>query len=116
MASQKYKDYLRSPEWKAKRKELFSLRGKKCERCTATKQLHIHHLTYKNIFNEPLEDLQILCKFCHKKEHNIQNKKRASKIKKNKLVDKIGMSYNKPKKYKPMSTPTKKERFMNRLK
>lgn len=64
-----YYRYLRSKVWKAKRKKLFDLRGRRCEECGFTMNLHIHHLTYKNIFNEPLEDLMILCENCHKAKH-----------------------------------------------
>lgn len=66
----KYRTYLRSPEWKAKREELFKLRGKLCETCTSTRNIQVHHLTYKRVFNEKLNDLQVLCKSCHKKIHN----------------------------------------------
>lgn len=64
-----YITYLESQQWRAKRNELFAVRGKKCEDCGATQRLHVHHLTYKNLFNEPLEDLQVLCHSCHKKRH-----------------------------------------------
>ena len=30
---------------------------------------HVHHLTYENLGKEELEDLQALCKSCHKSEH-----------------------------------------------
>lgn len=72
-----YDNYLRTPEWREKREELFLLRGKKCEKCGSTKQIEVHHLHYKNIFNEKMEDLQVLCKPCHIEEHRIL------KIKKN---------------------------------
>lgn len=64
-----YHEYLTSTKWKNKRKELFTLRGEKCEVCSKTNSLQVHHLTYEHIFNEPLEDLKILCKNCHSKEH-----------------------------------------------
>jgi 5-methylcytosine-specific restriction endonuclease McrA len=66
-----YEEYLSSTKWRTKRKEVFAARGEKCEKCTSTTSLQIHHLTYENVFNEKLEDLQILCRSCHKKEHRI---------------------------------------------
>jgi cytochrome c len=32
-------------------------------------RLEIHHKTYKNIFNEKMEDLELLCHSCHQQEH-----------------------------------------------
>lgn len=68
----KYKSYLRSKKWKAKKAAIFNERGKKCEDCGYEKGLHIHHLTYKRIYKERLSDLKILCSECHKKAHNIK--------------------------------------------
>ena len=67
----KYKKYLLSNEWAQLKIDLFEYRGKECEKCGETKYLQVHHLSYKNIFHEEPEDLMILCKYCHKKEHNI---------------------------------------------
>jgi len=64
-----YRTYLNSLDWKAKCTRLFQLRGKRCEICNSSYRIHVHHLTYKNIFNEPFEDLQVLCFQCHRKEH-----------------------------------------------
>lgn len=77
-----YHKYLQSDEWKAKRQALFALRGEYCEVCKSSSSLHIHHLTYKNIFNEPFEDLEILCEFCHFKRHQdkYQPKKLSGRI------------------------------------
>lgn len=88
--TEEYKSYLKSDKWKEIRSTLFKMRGKKCENCSRTKALHIHHLTYDRIFNERLDDLQILCKDCHKRKHvkpkltlaqKVLKKKRAAKSK-----------------------------------
>ncbi len=71
-----YEKYLTSKAWKDKRIQLFILRGKKCERCPQTKYLHVHHKHYQNIFNEQMEDLEVLCRECHKKEHEINKIKK----------------------------------------
>jgi 5-methylcytosine-specific restriction endonuclease McrA len=70
-----YKLYLRTKKWKEKKKALIKLRGRLCEICASTKRLEIHHLSYQNLFNEPPEDLLILCPTCHKKQHGIKKKK-----------------------------------------
>ncbi len=65
----KYRDYLKSSEWVQLRIDLLKFRGYKCERCGVTKNLHVHHLHYDNIFKEEPEDLEILCDKCHTEEH-----------------------------------------------
>ena len=67
--SEEYRKYLKSPEWKAKRKWLFKVRGRKCEKCDNRSRLEVHHLTYANIGKETLADLQVLCAHCHYIEH-----------------------------------------------
>lgn len=66
---QKYQDYLSSPEWKLKREKVISRCLNVCERCHSNTVEQVHHLTYENIFNEPLEDLMGLCRECHKCIH-----------------------------------------------
>jgi hypothetical protein len=81
-----YLDYINhSPVWKAKSHAVVKVRaGGICElmlqdglnadgtprmcRCTARAD-HCHHLTYDNLFDEPLEDLQALCNLHHKAVH-----------------------------------------------
>jgi len=65
----KYQKYLKSKEWSDIRNDLFHVRGRACERCGSTNRLQVHHITYKNVFKEEPEDLEILCDSCHKKEH-----------------------------------------------
>jgi 5-methylcytosine-specific restriction endonuclease McrA len=64
----KYHKYLLSSGWKIKRDKIISEKGC-CSRCGKMKSLHVHHLTYKNIFNENSEDLIVLCKSCRREEH-----------------------------------------------
>lgn len=65
----KYQKYLKSKEWSDIRNDLFHVRGRACERCGSAKNLQIHHITYRNVFKEEPEDLEILCASCHMKEH-----------------------------------------------
>ena len=66
---QKYNDYLRSDDWKHVRRLKLEFAGNRCERCGATDELHVHHLTYERFGNENLTDLQVLCKPCHNRAH-----------------------------------------------
>lgn len=63
-----YKEYIKSEEWKHKRKQVLERDKFKCRLCGAKGTeytLHIHHNSYDNLGNEPLEDLITLCKECH---------------------------------------------------
>lgn len=71
-----YKSYLKSDHWKTLRDRIIKER-KFCNRCSGTNQLQVHHLTYKtyaggsNKYIELDKDLELVCRKCHKKEHNI---------------------------------------------
>lgn len=64
-----YNEYLKSAEWRAFRKQAFEFYGRECSECKGTDRLQVHHKHYKNIFNEKLEDVAILCEPCHEKVH-----------------------------------------------
>ena len=60
-----------SPVWYAKRKWALERAGYKCEQCGNTYNLSVHHLNYNNLGKEHPEDLKVLCKTCHEREHGI---------------------------------------------
>ena len=60
--------YLCLAHWKLIRAKKLIAVGERCELCGSTKNLHVHHLSYENIFQEELEDLQVLCCACHGRE------------------------------------------------
>lgn len=62
---QLYSEYINSPEWQAKRKEAIDRDQGRCVLCNSSEDLHVHHRTYDNFGNEPLEDLTTLCRECH---------------------------------------------------
>lgn len=70
---QKYLDYLDSKKWKDFRDSIKAERGNKCEICHFPGGKGVildgHHLTYVRLFNELPEDIQIVCRDCHKKIH-----------------------------------------------
>ena len=66
MNKESYQAYLRSPEWKEKRKELLEEVNHECEDCGSDKNLQVHHLNYDNLGEEELgEDVEVLCRDCH---------------------------------------------------
>jgi hypothetical protein len=64
-----YRQYLKTPWWKSRRKRAIRDAGRKCNRCGRSYSLQVHHLNYANLWNEPKEDLEVLCRPCHKHEH-----------------------------------------------
>jgi hypothetical protein len=61
-----YLEYIKSPEWRRKRRTLIRQRGRVCERCgQRSKAIEVHHLTYERLGNERDEDLQLVCPECH---------------------------------------------------
>lgn len=63
--------YLISPEWKTKRKQALKAANYSCQLCKAETDLHVHHISYKNLFRENPEDLVALCSDCHTYVHSI---------------------------------------------
>lgn len=69
--AKKYREFLKSEFWRAlssrKKKEVG-----KCEVCGAKSGLQSHHIRYpRNWYDTRLEDLEVLCRKCHSKEHGL---------------------------------------------
>jgi hypothetical protein len=65
-----YKEYLSSPEWRAKRRLVFDRCNWVCEGCGRSSTEVAHHTTYKNVGNEFLFELVGLCRNCHDSYHD----------------------------------------------
>lgn len=67
---QEYDRYLNSGRWRANRQPALDRADGACEECgDHAKILHVHHLTYRRLFNELPEDLRVLCEDCHRLAH-----------------------------------------------
>ena len=67
-----YKEYIKSPQWKAKAKKLKEKYDNRCQLCDAKgngKTLHAHHRNYSTLGFEE-NDVIVLCKKCHADFHN----------------------------------------------
>lgn len=63
-----YTEYLESPEWASKRADVLERDRYTCQfkfRGCTRRAVQVHHLTYENVGNEPLEDLISVCIHCH---------------------------------------------------
>lgn len=64
-----YKDYLQTKHWLMKKAEFMKNVKRECVMCQGDKYIHVHHMTYKNVGNEKLDELVYLCWNCHKYLH-----------------------------------------------
>jgi len=71
-----YSEYLKSDKWQLKRKKVLERDKYICQACLTNKAEQAHHLTYKNVFDEPLFQLTSVCIRCHDKLHEIDKKNR----------------------------------------
>ena len=70
MSAKAKHQYLQSPEWKALKQLKLIQSNHKCELCSSTTNLHLHHLTYERLGNELITDLVLLCSVCHQTQHD----------------------------------------------
>ena len=67
----KYEIYLESEQFADLRKKVLRRDNNKCRACGSTENLQVHHLSYKNIYHEELDDLVCLCRNCHAAFHAV---------------------------------------------
>lgn len=65
---EEYHQYLRSDEWKAKRKKVLQAAGGRCQQCGAA-ATEVHHENYHEIYSESIANLTALCTDCHRDKH-----------------------------------------------
>jgi len=69
MHKSEYIEYLKSEDWKIRRKYLMELADWTCSIC-GNKATQLHHLKYDKLGDEELDvDVIPLCNNCHKKIH-----------------------------------------------
>lgn len=71
LKNKSYFDFLKSEYWNGIRKKILKRDNYKCTICYSTKDLQVHHTTYKNHFSEHkhLNDLITCCDKCHTNIH-----------------------------------------------
>lgn len=70
----KYKEYIKSHQWRKRRNEYYRTHPKECVVCKSTRMIGLHHMTYKNLGRELDEDLVALCWPCHERYHEEYSK------------------------------------------
>ena len=67
-----YRRYLKTPHWSALREAALFRDQDRCVECGSKADLHVHHVRYREKPEDStLDDLQTLCKKCHRAEHGI---------------------------------------------
>jgi hypothetical protein len=61
--------YYSTPHWISIRSARLSRDSFRCVLCLSEDDLRCHHVSYANLFNEPLVDLLTLCDTCHGRVH-----------------------------------------------
>lgn len=65
-----YDTYIKSEKWKQKAAIVRKRDNNICQACLSAPAQAVHHLTYKNLTDEPLFELVSVCHACHSKIHN----------------------------------------------
>lgn len=76
-----YQETLRSSRWSALKWRRILRAEFRCEGCgrkyrgrnvrSSMRYLQLHHVHYRTVGNESLEDVRVLCRLCHRLEHNL---------------------------------------------
>ena len=74
--TKRYAEYLKSSHWSLFKFNIIAARGMKCERCNSLKDIDLHHRTYRRIGTELPEDVELLCRVCHNREHLVSSAER----------------------------------------
>lgn len=70
-----YHKFIKSERWKAISTVYWLKKGRRCQACGATKDLHVHHMDYDRFGGrERLSDLMGLCYTCHREVHRLHRK------------------------------------------
>jgi 5-methylcytosine-specific restriction endonuclease McrA len=68
---QRYAKFLKSQEWQDQRRKVIARDHGKCTNCGSRKRPQVHHKRYSVWGHEPLEDLELLCRNCHRLAHGL---------------------------------------------
>ena len=72
-----YYAYMKSKRWRDFKDKVFKAKGRVCSVCGTTDGIiNVHHLHYRTLGRERLQDVRVLCHNCHK---NIDFQKKKGK-------------------------------------
>ncbi|KJU86025.1 HNH endonuclease domain protein [Candidatus Magnetobacterium bavaricum] len=72
-----YKEYIKSPEWRALREKALDRANNKCEMCGSNGDgtLDAHHVRYPSRFKkgDSLDNIVVVCRKCHRLSHGVRD-------------------------------------------
>ena len=71
-----YRQYLKGPHWLARRKLALFAASYRCQACSSTVRLEVHHESYARLGAELPADLRVLCRACHGEVHGTKRRRR----------------------------------------
>lgn len=74
-----YEDYIKSPQWRARRDVALRLAKWRCAKCNRKDRLEVHHNTYERMGCELAKDLDVLCAVCHE-GHHVDEQQKVNRI------------------------------------
>ena len=75
-----YVEQMKDKRWYSFRNFVFVVRGYKCEKCGSVEHLQVHHFQYvsgRKAWEYNCNEVQVLCKKCHKELHGIKRGKKT---------------------------------------
>ena len=74
-----YLQYLKTPRYRELHRKTLQRDKYKCQICGTGTNLVVHHVTYRRLGNESLDDLVTLCDSCHFEVHkkDLEKKKQS---------------------------------------
>lgn len=73
-----YDRYLLTGHWRRARAHAIKLSDGRCTICQNDRNLHVHHLDYRSLWNERYNDVVVLCEVCHDNLHMAQKRSAPS--------------------------------------
>ncbi len=68
----KYREYLKSKDWKKKRAAKWrTVKRQSCAFCGSVDGLEVHHLIYRQWYDVKTSDLRLTCRRCHELIHRL---------------------------------------------
>ena len=65
------KDYIQfSTDWLRLKLQREEMDNRQCCMCGSDYRLECHHISYKNLFHESMDDLRTVCRVCHQAIHD----------------------------------------------
>ena len=98
-----YKNYLKSDHWKKLRERKIS-GSPFCFICHLEKNLHVHHKSYKRLYQENIKSLKVLCNRCHHDVHFNKEGKQVNMSESNSRFNRLRNMYKRIRKAESIMT------------